>query len=71
MGEKENISANHTILDIVSASPETEVVFKSYDAKAGECICCQSLFDTVQQVAEKYRLDLSEILKKLNSAVSD
>jgi len=68
---KENIAANLTVLDVVSIYPETEVVFKSYDASVGECICCQSLFDTVQQVAEKYGLDLSEILKKLNSAIID
>ena len=68
---KENIAANLTVLNIVSTYPETEVIFKSYDASVGECICCQSLFDTVQQVADKYGLDLPEILKKLNSAVID
>jgi hypothetical protein len=68
---RENIAANLTVLDVVSTYPETEVIFKSYDARVGECICCQSLFDTVQQVADKYGLDLPEILKKLNSAVTD
>ncbi len=68
---KENIAANLTVLDVVSTYPETEVIFKSYDASVGECICCQSLFDTVQQVADKYNLDLPEILNKLNSAVID
>jgi len=68
---KENIVANLTVLDVVSTYPETEVIFKSYDASVGECICCQSLFDTVQQVADKYNLDLPEILNKLNSAVID
>ena len=68
---KENIVANLTVLDVVSTYPETEVIFKSYDASVGECICCQSLFDTVQQVADKYNLDLPEILNKLNSAVTD
>ncbi len=68
---KENIVANLTVLDVVSTYPETEVIFKSYDASVGECICCQSLFDTVQQVADKYNLDLTEILNKLNSAVID
>ncbi len=71
MGKKENISANLTVLDVISVYPETEEVFKSYDARIGECLCCQSLFDTVQQVAEKYSLDLSEILKRLNSAAID
>ena len=71
MGKNKNISENHTILDVVSTYPETEVVFKSYDAKIGECICCQSLFDTIQQAAEKYRLDLSTLLEELNSVAKN
>ena len=59
-----------TVLDIVSAHPETEAVFKFYDERVGECICCQSLFETLQQVGEKYKLDLSELLGKLNSAIT-
>ncbi len=63
-----SIAANMTVLDIVRAYPKTEVVFRSYDDQAGECICCQGLFETVQQIAEKYHLDLSELLEKLKSA---
>ena len=69
--EVEKISADMTVLDIVSEYPETEAVFRSYDERVGECICCQRLFETVQQVAEKYNLDLAELLEKLNSAVTN
>ncbi len=48
-----SISADMTVLDIVSKYPETEAIFKSYDEQAGECICCQMLFESVQQVTEK------------------
>ena len=30
-----------TVLDVVSRCRETEGVFKRYDARVGECICCQ------------------------------
>ncbi|MDX2493611.1 MAG: hypothetical protein QNK27_01465 [Desulfuromusa sp.] len=66
-----HISEEMTVLDIVSEYPETEVVFKSYDERVGECICCQRLFETVQKVAEIYNLNLSEILAKLNSVAKD
>ena len=69
--EGENISADMTILEIVTEHPETEVVFKSYDERVGECVCCQRLFETVQQVAEKYKLDLAEFLEELNAAGRD
>ncbi|NOQ41956.1 MAG: DUF1858 domain-containing protein [Desulfuromusa sp.] len=69
--EGENISADMTVLEIVTEHPETEVVFKSYDERVGECICCQRLFETVQQVAERYRLDLAEFLAELNAADRD
>ncbi len=57
------------ILDIVSEYPATTAVFSSYDEGAGECICCQMLFETVGQVAEKHNLDLSLLLTELNAAV--
>jgi len=59
-----------TVLDVVSRYRETEAVFKRYDAQAGECICCQSLFESVQDVAEKYHLDLERLLADLESVVS-
>jgi hypothetical protein len=64
----QQITAGMIVLDIVSEYPATEAVFKSYDEQVGECICCQMLFESVQQVTEKYNLDLNELLGKLNSA---
>ncbi|MBN1850577.1 MAG: hypothetical protein JW932_18555 [Deltaproteobacteria bacterium] len=65
------ISPEMTILDIISKYRETEVVFKRYDEKAGECICCQALFDTVQDVAQRYGLNLDELLAEIDSAACD
>lgn len=68
---KDKILADMTVLDIIDEYPETESIFRSYDEQVGECICCQRLFHTVQQVAESYKLDLVDFLKKLNSAVAN
>lgn len=57
-----------TVLDIVSRYRQTEAVFKRYDALAGECICCQALFETLRDVAKKYNLDLKEFLADLEAA---
>ena len=56
------------VVEVIYRFRPTEAVFKRYDQKAGECICCQALFDSVGQVAVKYGLDLAELLTELNKA---
>jgi hypothetical protein len=67
--KKQNtIQPNMTVLDIVAAFSATEAVFKKWDDKAGECICCNALFDPLEVAAKKYGLELSELLADLNEA---
>jgi len=69
MSDSKNIiHPEMTVLDIVSRYRQTEEVFKRYDAQAGECICCQALFEFLREVAEKYHLDLKELLEDLETA---
>jgi hypothetical protein len=58
-----------TVLDIVSTYSATQAVFKRWDARAGECICCNALFEPLETVAEKYNLDLSALIQDLKNAV--
>lgn len=60
-----------TVLDIVSRYRATESVFKRWDRRAGVCICCQALFDTLQQVADRCGLELDRLLAELNAAAAD
>ncbi len=62
------ISPDMTVLDIVSEYKETIDIFKSYDEQAGECICCESLFEPLEKMAAKYGIDLDELLTALNKA---
>ncbi len=64
----EKISPNMTVLDVVSDNKSAIDVFKRYDAQAGECICCASLFETLDNVTKKYGIDLNAILNDLNNA---
>lgn len=67
--------ANHsiypemTVLDVVSRHRQTEAVFKRYDALAGECVCCQALFESLRDMAKKYNLDLKRLLADLESVI--
>ena len=57
-----------TVLDIVSRYGKTEAVFKQYDKQAGECICCQALFDPLSKIAVRYGLNLEKLLEDLEDA---
>ncbi|MFO7714299.1 hypothetical protein [Desulfosarcina sp.] len=57
-----------TVLDIISRYRTTEAVFRAWDSRAGACICCGALFDTVQQLADRYNLNMGQLIKELNAA---
>ncbi|MFZ5915819.1 MAG: hypothetical protein ACOYZ7_02665 [Chloroflexota bacterium] len=68
MQEKERlIDPLMTVLDVVYRFKDTVGVFDRYEAQAGECICCMSLFETLEGVAAKYGLDLPQLLSDLEA----
>jgi hypothetical protein len=64
------IEPGMTVLDIVSKYNATQDVFKRWDARAGECICCNALFESLDVVAEKYNMDLSALVQDLKKAAA-
>lgn len=65
---KDPINSEMTVLDVVSRYRQTESVFKKYDDQAGECICCNALFESLRDVSEKYHLELERLLADLEAA---
>jgi sugar phosphate isomerase/epimerase len=57
-----------TVLDVLSRYRKTEDVFKRYDKQAGECICCQALFEPLRKVAATYGLNMEKLLTDLKAA---
>jgi len=62
------ITPEMTVLDIVSQYRSTEGVFKKYDGQAGICICCNALFDRLDDVAARFHLDLEKLMHDLEAA---
>ena len=62
------IEPGMTVLDIVSTYSAAQEVFKRWDDRAGECICCNALFESLETVAEKYNLDLAALVQDLRNA---
>ncbi|MBN1847841.1 MAG: hypothetical protein JW932_04580 [Deltaproteobacteria bacterium] len=65
------INPEMTVLDTISKYREREAIFKRLDEKAGECICCHALFDTMQDVAQKYDLDITGFLAGLGDVIDN
>jgi iron-sulfur cluster repair protein YtfE (RIC family) len=62
------ITSDMTILEVLCQFRRTEQVFRRYDAGVGVCLCCQALFDSLEEVAQKYGLDLNRLLADLEQA---
>ncbi len=62
------IQPDMTVLDVISQYRETDSVFRKYDEKLGVCLCCEALFDPLQEIAERYGLTLEKLLADLNSS---
>ncbi|MDD4802735.1 MAG: hypothetical protein PHF24_07330 [Syntrophomonas sp.] len=58
-------TAKMSLLEIVEASPRSEEIIRQYDEEAGCCLLCNNLFDSLEDVARTYSLDLTQILAKL------
>lgn len=58
-----------TVLEIVAEFPDSEVFFRRWDNRAGECIMCRALFESVESLCRRYGLDLREFLAGLEKAI--
>ena len=59
------------ILNIVSEYPETEEIFRSYDELAGKCVLCNNLFDSLEDFALEYNINLQDLILKLNKGINE
>ncbi len=69
MNKARQITPEMTILEVIDRYRETETVFKKYDEQTGVCLCCQALFNTLAEMAEKYRLNLDRLLLDLEEVI--
>jgi hypothetical protein len=67
--EEHTIRPEMTVLDVLNRYQHTEAVFRKYDEKVGECICCNALFEPLSNLAAKYDLNLDELLLELEGCI--
>lgn len=66
---RQGIHSGMTLLDVIDRFRQTETVFRKYDEKAGVCLCCEALFESLGETAEKYGLDLSQLIADLEAEI--
>ena len=65
------ISPRDTILDTVARHPGTTAVFRDYGHRVGACILCEALFESIEDAAVRYGIDLAALLKDLEAAAEE
>ena len=60
------VTASMTLLEAVQLRGECEDALRARDARAGCCLLCDHLFDSIEHVAGLYGLDLKQLLKECN-----
>jgi hypothetical protein len=63
------ISPEMTVLEVLKCYRNTEAVFRRYDEKAGECICCNALFEPLERMAAHYTINLDDLLTELEEHI--
>ena len=63
------LNKDMTILDIVAEYPNTEDVFRTYDDIAGKCTMCHNLFDTLEEFADMYKINYSDLIDRLEKVL--
>jgi hybrid cluster-associated redox disulfide protein len=66
--EKDRITPDMTLLEVLYQHRQTEEVFRRYEEEGQGCLLCHALFDTLAEAAAKYGLDLDRLLKDLREA---
>ena len=69
--DKDPITPDMTIIDVLHQHRQTEAVFRSYEGEAQGCLLCHALFDTLAEAAAKYGLNLDRLLKDLQEAAGE
>jgi hypothetical protein len=66
--EKNPITPEMTIVEVLHQHRQTEAVFRRYEGEANGCLLCHALFDTLAEAESKYGLNLDRLLQDLQEA---
>jgi hypothetical protein len=68
--ENQLITPEMTLIEVLHQHRQTEAVFRRYEGEAQGCLLCHALFDTLEEAAAKYGLDLTRLLNDLQEVAA-
>ncbi|MBN1664440.1 MAG: hypothetical protein JW943_12640 [Deltaproteobacteria bacterium] len=63
------VTSETTLIDIISGHRETEQIFRRLEEETGTCVCCEGLFLSLREAAEKFGFDLEMVLSEIKGLI--
>ena len=57
----DRLTPQMTLVEVLTQWRASEAVFKTFQAQAGACSPLPALFDTLEEAAQEYNLDLAKL----------
>jgi hypothetical protein len=64
------VTPDTAIIDIISIHRQTEQVFKRLEAETGTCICCEGLFLSVRDAAQRFGFNMESVMADINGIIA-
>ena len=63
------ITPETKMIDVISRYRQTESTFRRLNEQAGTCVCCQGLFLSLRETAERFGFNLETLMNELYAEI--
>ena len=63
------ITPETKMIDVISRYRQTESTFRRLNEQVGTCVCCQGLFLSLREAAERFGFDLETLMNELHAEI--
>ena len=63
------ITPETKMIDVISRYRQTESTFRRLNEQAGTCVCCQGLFLSLREAAERFGFNLETLMNELHAEI--
>ncbi len=65
------ITSETKMIDVISRYRQTESTFRHLNEQVGTCVCCQGLFLSLREAAERFGFNLETLMNELHAEIRD
>jgi len=63
------ITSETKMIDVISRYRQTESTFRRLNEQVGTCVCCQGLFLSLREAAERFGFNLGTLMNELHAEI--